>query len=568
MIGMLFTELAMVAILAAVLGIIMDRLRQPTILGYLLAGVGIGLWGILEDSNLVEMLELLGQIGVVLLLFLVGMELSAPKVKSVGKSAVVIGLGQVLFTSGVGWMIAWLLGFEMMTSIYLAVALAFSSTIIVVKLLGEMNDLQSLHGKIAVGFLLVQDIVAILALVVMSAMGSGDLSWLLLIQILIKAVVIIALVWLLSNYLIPRAVSIIAPSPELLFLSSVAWGLGVAAVMVWEPIGFSIEAGGFLAGITLANSGQHHEILARLRPLRDFFIMLFFVVLAVNLLQSEFVASWFSVAAFSIFVLIGNPLIVLVIMRQLGYKARTSFLVSITVAQISEFGLIVVALGESSGQVDRGTLGLTTLVAVITMTLSTYVIWSGPALWRYVKRWSWILEKPGIAKEALSDEVVWKDHVVLIGCDRTGNTLLKQLLRMKLPVVVMDFNPEVAKELHEKEVPVIYGDLEDVDMYGSLGLPQANMIVSTVVNNYEGTLMLLEFVRNKIRRRGLMIIVTATDLEEAKIYYEAGADYVAIPKWVNGVHLGEVISKTFKDGKMALRAGAEKEMGELLNGKS
>lgn len=561
--GMLFSELALIAMLAAVLGIVMDKLRQPTILGYLLAGLIVAGSGMMVDHSMVEVLELLGQVGVVLLLFLVGMEMSAPKIKAVGKTALAVGVGQIVFTTMVGWVIATLGGFDRTTSLYLAVALAFSSTIVVVKLLGEKNDLQSLHGKIAVGFLLVQDIAAILILVAMSAIGKGELTLALSIQILLKSLGIILVMWWLSLRVVPKLVASIAPSPELLFLSSIAWGLGLAAIMVWSPIGFTIEAGGFLAGVTLANSGQHHEILARIRPLRDFFIMLFFVLLAVNLSAGEWDFSLGTVLVLSTYVLIGNPLIVLLIMRQLGYKARTSFLVSLTVAQISEFSMILIALGESLGQVPGGILGLVTLVAVITMTASTYLIWSGPVLWRWVKPWAKWLERPHSQDTKLLTEHAWKDHVVLIGCDRTGQAILAKLRKMKVDVVVMDFNPDVVKQMEEINVPVIYGDIEDIDVYDSLGLHHAHMVISTVAN-YEATLMLLEYIRNKVNGQKLMVIVTALYAHEARVFYDGGADYVVIPKLVNGVHLGHIVSKIYDRGKEALQERAEKEIKELL----
>ena len=543
---MLFTEIALVCILAAVLGIIMDRLKQPTILGYLITGLIAAAWGIATGHQSLEVFESLGNIGVVLLLFLIGMELSAPKVKSVGKAAFLVGIGQILFTVGVGFIIAMVAGYDWLPALYLSVALAFSSTIVVVKLLGEKKELQSLHGQIAVGFLLVQDLAAIVILVTLSAFSAGSFDLASLGLVTLKGILIVVAVWALSVHIIPKVVSKLAPSPELLFLSSVAWGLGFAAFMTWKPIGFTIEAGGFLAGITLANSQQHYEILSRLRPLRDFFIMLFFVVLAIHLTQSPIEWSWLAIIGFSLFVLIGNPLIVMVIMRQLGYRSRTGFLVSLTVAQISEFSLIVIKLGQDLGHIQStGMLGMVTIIAVITMTVSTYFITYSHSHWKFLEPWLKNFEKSSAKPQRIQGGKEYTGHAVLIGCHRTGRAILKQLQHSKIETIVMDFDPHLAAELKSQDVPMVYGDLEDVEVFDTVNLDRARIIISTV-SNLQASLTLLEYLRNHNQKRNKIIIVTTEYKSEAEYLYAAGADYVNLPKLVSGTHVSHLLSRALK----------------------
>lgn len=560
---MIFTQIALITILAAGIGLLMDKLRQPTILAYLIAGLLVAYLGGVSHGEAFELLESLGSIGVVLLLFLVGMELSVPRVNAVGRAAVLVGLGQIVFTVGVGWLLAVVVGYGWLTGLFLSVALAFSSTIVIVKLLGEKKELQSLHGRVAVGFLLVQDIAAILILVVLSALGTGSLTMGLIGLLLVKGGAIVVIVWWLSTIVVPWMVDKLKMSAELLFLSSVAWGLGFAALMTWDVIGFTPEAGGFLAGMTLANSRQHYEIFSRLRPLRDFFIMLFFVVLSIELVSVPMDFSWWAVVGFSAFVLIGNPFIVILIMNYLGYRARTGFLVSLTVAQISEFSLIVIKLGEDLGQVSSGVLGLVTMVAVITMTGSTYMIMGSRALWTKMGPFLKRFERKGVRGDSTRDEKARKNHAVLLGCQRTGRSVLRQLQKMDIDVSVMDFDPEVVQILAEEGVDAVLGDMEDVDMFETIGLSEAKWIISTV-QDYASTMTLLEFVKNHNSKRGKLVVVCANYPEEAATFYEMGADYVNIPKGLSGVHVSRLLDRVIKHkDRDWLRERGEKELGQL-----
>src|SRR5690606_20271711 len=280
-----------------------------------------------------------------------------------------------------------------MEALYIAVTLTFSSTIIIVKLLSDKREIDSLHGRIAVGFLIVQDLAVVLAMMTMSALRGGAEAGLAEVglSLLWRIAVAAASMYLLMRYLLPRVVTLMARSQELLLIFAVAWGVGLAALGEWA--GFSKEAGAFLAGFSLASTSYRDAINARLTGIRDFLLLFFFIDHGANLdfstLGNEVGAS----ILLSLFVLIGNPLIVMVIMAYMGYRKRTGFLAGLTVAQISEFSIVFVAMGISLGHVDIEALGLTTLVGLVTIALSTYMILYSHPLYERLAPWLGVFER-------------------------------------------------------------------------------------------------------------------------------------------------------------------------------
>ena len=374
-----FSQISLLLVVAAASGAIVKFFKQPLLIGYLFAGFVLSALGLVGD---VEVFSGLGQIGVALLLFLVGIEMNLKELPSIGKVALLTGLGQIAFTFTVGFLISMGLGFATLASVYIAIALTFSSTIIIVKLLSEKNDLDSLYGKISVGFLLVQDLVAVLILMYLAGLGEGQLVASDYLVIGVKAIVLLGAIWGLSKKVLPTFFNkYLSKSQELLFISSIAWALGVST-FVAGPLGFTIEIGGFLAGLALSNLPEHLEIASRTRPLRDFFLTIFFLLLGTKLAIGNIGAIIIPALILSVFVLVGNPTIVLSILGLLGHKRRTSILAGLTVAQISEFSLIIVAMGATLGHLTESNVAMVVLVAVITMTASTYLILGADGVYR------------------------------------------------------------------------------------------------------------------------------------------------------------------------------------------
>ncbi len=530
-----FSQVAILLVTAASVGAFAKLLKQPLLIGYLFAGFLLATFGVVSN---IEVFSGLGQIGVTLLLFLVGLEMNLKELPSIGKVALMTGVGQILFTTGIGFALAFGLGFGILPAAYISIALAFSSTIIIVKLLSEKNDLDSLYGKISVGFLLVQDLVAVLILMYLAGLGRGDLSPTGYLLIGGKALLLLGAVWGLSKKVLPTLFNkYLANSQELLFISSIAWALGVAS-FVAGPLGFTYEIGGFLAGIALSNLPEHLEIASRTRPLRDFFLTIFFLILGTHLSIGGLGGIIVPAVIFSVFVLIGNPVIVLSILGFLGHKRRTSFLAGLTVAQISEFSLILVAMGVGLGHVSESVMAMVVVVAIVTMTISTYLILGADKVYLRLKDYLAIFEKRTPKELALIEEKELNDHVVLVGGGRTGKRLISFLNAKKWPFVLVDFNPKVFTSMTAEKVPVLFGDINDPEIADLLSLNNAKAVISTV-SNLTDNLALIETLRNKKAKP--TTIFTALTRGEAIKYYEAGVDYVVVPQTVAGEHMRHVL---------------------------
>ena len=531
---MSFAELALLLVVAAAAGVVAKTLKQPLLIGYLFAGLLLAFFGVVRDF---EAIAALGKIGVALLLFLVGLEMNVRELPTIGKVALMTGLGQIIFTSVVGYLISLALGFGVLPSIYIAVALTFSSTIIIVKLLSEKGDIGSLYGKIAVGFLLVQDFVAILILMFLAGVGRGEVSPGQFFLIGIKAIALLASVWFLSKKILPAFFDkFIASSPEILFVGSIAWALGVAA-LVGGPLGFSYEIGGFLAGLALSNLPEHLGIASKTRPLRDFFLTIFFLTLGTQLLVKNIGVVIAPAVIFSLFVLIGNPLIVLIIMGVMRYKKRTSFLASVTVAQISEFSFILMAMGLTLGHVSQAEVATVILVGVITMTISTYLILASDKIFLKLKDVLSIFERRLTHETALLEEKIYNDHIVLIGCDKMGKTLISFFKKKGLLYLVVDHNPKVFANLSAERIPVLLGDIDDPEIKALAKMDKARMVISTISNTSDN-LSILEYIRNLTRRP--LAITKATSKGDALKEYEAGASFVLLPEVIAGEYLRHI----------------------------
>ncbi|MCP5441234.1 MAG: cation:proton antiporter, partial [Chromatiaceae bacterium] len=388
-----FAQVALILGLAATGGALAQLLRQPLIVAFIAIGILLGpsAFGVVAHSTEIE---LFARLGIALLLFVVGLKLDLHVIRTVGPVALASGLGQVVFTSGIGYLIALLLGMSHVTAVYVAVALTFSSTIIIVKLLSDKREVDALHGRIAVGFLIVQDIVVVLVMIGLTAFGQAEgdtnLGWAAL-QILLKGAAMLLAVALLMRYVLPGLLRRLAHSSELLMLFAIAWA--VLGAVMGDILGFSREVGAFLAGVSIASTPYREQVAARLVSLRDFLLLFFFIELGATLDLSMLGAQLSASVVFSLFVLIGNPLIVMIIMGYMGYRKRTGFLAGLTVAQISEFSLILAALGLSLGHLGQDTVGLITLVGLITISASTYMILYSHTLYEWLAPWLSVFER-------------------------------------------------------------------------------------------------------------------------------------------------------------------------------
>ena len=541
-------ELAIIVGVAATLAMIMRMFRQPVILAYLLTGLLLGALGLRDvvDQNI---FSLFSQLGIVFLLFLVGLEINYTSLRTVGLTAIVVGVVEIIVSFLLGWGLAFLLGFSTLVGAYIALAFSFSSTIIVIKLLAEKKDLNSLYGKISIGFMLVQDLVAILILIALGGIEHGGSFGLAsIIVTLIKGIALFGFMMWIGRKLIPHAFDRVARSGELLFLMTLAWVFLVIAVV--SKLGFSLEIGGFLAGLALANSAEHYQVASKMRPLRDFFILIFFVVLGVSLTHFNLDGLAWPMIVFSLFVLIGNPLIVLVVMGAMGYRRRTSFLAGVTVAQISEFSLILVALGLRLGHIDDSIVALVTWVGVITILLSTYTILRADDIYKKIHHVLRLFERKKASEPTLAPNMTKKDYV-LIGASRIGAIILQHFPHSE--TLVIDFDPSIVERLQKRGVNAVLGDIADRELLEDLGIQQAKMVVSTSPD-LQDTLALIEYIKGFSRLPGRQagrprLIVRAEHSRDAALLYKKGVDYVIVPSLTSGHYIGEILADTRERSK-------------------
>jgi Kef-type K+ transport system membrane component KefB len=524
----IFHEIAILLLIASVVSALILRMRQPLIVAYIIVGILVGpsVFGIITVR---DELDLLAQMGISVLLFVVGLKLDLHLIRTMGPVALATGLGQVVFTSVLGFFLSLALGFTQVTALYIAVALTFSSTIIIVKLLSDKREIDSLHGRIAVGFLIVQDIVVVLVMIGLTTFGSPgspDRFWSDLAMLLLRGSAFVVSIGLLMRYVLPGLLRHLARSRELLVLFSISWAVSLA--VAGEILGFSKEIGAFIAGISLASTPYREAIGSRLVNLRDFLLLFFFLDLGAKLDMQQLGVQVAPAALLSLFVLIGNPLIVMVIMGSMGYRKRTGFLAGLTVAQISEFSLILAALGVSLGHISTEALGLITLVGLITIGISTYMILYSHPLYKRLSPWLKVFEKKVRQREDAdeSPEAGAPADVIIFGMGRFGSNLARNLTERSMNVRGIDFDSETVALRNKQGLRVCYGDAEDPEFPSVLPLSWSQWIVSTIPQ-LDINLSLLDALKHH-GYHGRKAFVSYTDYD-SEMLEKAGADLILSP---------------------------------------
>ena len=485
--GYIFYEFAALLVLAAGVGFVGLMLRQPLIVSFIAVGIVAGP-SVLDIARSDEQIDLLAELGIAVLLFLVGLKLDFNLVRTLGPVALVTGLGQVIFTTVFGFGIGLALGLDPLTAFYVAIALTFSSTIIIVKLLSDKREIDSLHGRIALGFLIVQDVVVVVAMIVLSAISvgsAGDGALTDVLAVLGYGLLMLGFVAVFIRYAANPLVDRLSQAPELLVSFAIGWAALLAAV--GHYLGFGKELGGLLAGVSLASTPYREAIAARLASLRDFLLLFFFIALGASLDMSVLGASVGPAIVLSLFVLIGNPLIVLIIMIYMGYRKRTGFLAGLTVAQISEFSLIFMAMGVTIGHVTDQALGLVTLVGLITIAASTYMITYSHQIYDRMEPLLRVFDRVTSAtprEDAPSNAD--KHDVILFGLGRYGLGIAGALREAGWNVLGVDFSPEAIRHARAGGYDVIFGDATDPEFLAHLPLGSAKWLVMAVPEHDTG----------------------------------------------------------------------------------
>ena len=473
----LLRGLGLILLAATSLMLIGRLLKVPTIVAYIVAGLLLGpVIGLLEAT---EEIHLISEIGIILLLFLVGLELSLERIKDVGGIALSAGIVQMLGSGAIVFGVALLVGFDMPAAGFLAVALAFSSTVVVVKLLEQKRELHSLYGRIAVGVLLVQDLAVILVLTflagfggpggvsvqaVLRGLGSSFLGMLLMLGIAVVA----------SRYLLPRAFGWISIAPEALFIWSLCWCF--VLVLAAGALELSPEIGAFLAGVSLAQLPYSHNLRRRVHPLMNFFIAVFFVSLGIEMELGSAAAELLPALALTAAVLISKPLVLAPWLARSGYAGTTPLLAGITLGQSSEFSFIAAALAHELGLIDEATVAVIGLVGLGSIAISSYAILYNHRLAQLLgARASPAAEAAGEA--GAHDGEPLRDHVIVVGVNALGKGIVRRLAKRGETVLAIDTD---ARKLADLPCRTLLGSVEHESVLEEANLAGARLLVSAL----------------------------------------------------------------------------------------
>jgi Kef-type K+ transport system membrane component KefB len=560
-----FWDLTILISLAAGLSLIANRLKQPLILGYIAAGIIIQVTGVL-DSHAVEGFEVFSKMGIVFLLFILGLELDWKEMNTLGTRALAIAIGQIIFTVIFGFSIAILLDYEIAQSFIIAIALTFSSTIVIVKLLSRTNELETMHGKIATRVLLIQDLVAIVILILLAAsLSDSDISpKSQLLKMLITGPLVVISLILINKYVIPRLIEFTQHDREVLFISVISLALLFAGVLSTEFIGLSTEVGALAAGIALSNRREALQIESWTKPLRDFFIPIFFVLLGFQIQVGSIAEVLVPSLIFSIYVLIGNPIVVMTLMKFLKFDSITGFKTGLTVAQISEFSLLVANMALANGTLKDADLTMLTLVGGITMTGSSYLILYSDQLYEKLKP---LLKVVKLHKEEVYNADGYsrkqlKNRIVIFGFNRMAGSLADVIKSKDKKFIVIDNDPSRLDYADKLGATTAFGDLKDETLINDLKLQDSDLIISTVPD-MTANLVLLQYVKDN--NIDVPVIVNAFHDVDAIELYKEGASFVIHPYLLVSGFLHRVV--TNKDTEASLGRAAEKDLAFLKSRK-
>ena len=548
-----FYEITALLALGALLGAVGQWLRQPLIVAFIVAGIvaGPNVLGVMSDPAQVQ---LLGELGVAVLLFLVGLKLDPGLLRTLGPVALVTGSAQVLITAVVGAGLAMAFGHSPQSAAAIGLALTFSSTIIVIKLLWDKGEVDSLHGRVALGLLIAQDLLVVVLMGVLAGMrgAGGGLAYAAL-----GGVGLLAVVLVVMRFLAHGVLSRLARSPELLVTFALAWAALLAGFA--ESFGLGKELGGLMAGVALAATPFREALASRLASVRDFLLLFFFVSLGASLDFGALDGQLLPAVALSAFVLLGKPLIVLPILTLAGYGRRTAFMAGVTLGQISEFSLILAALARQAGLLDAGAQALITVVGLVSIGLRTYLVTYSGSL--YARMEPWLARFAGDkSRRGAASEAMAPADVILFGLGRYGTFIAEGLHARGLKVLGIDFDPQMVSRWQARGLAAHYGDATDPDFGMALPLAEARWVVCAIpvhggsLTHDDPRLTLVD----ALRAQGYQgrIAVAIQQPEDMRALYARDVDLILMPMADAAAEAVDLIT-----GDMG---GAEREQRERL----
>ncbi len=552
----ILSDIGLMVVTATLLGFVAKKLRQPLLLAYVVAGITLGPLGLGLITGSEE-IRALSELGIAFLLFGAGVEISLDKLRGMGFVSTLAGVIQVALTFLLGFTVSRLLGLPQMASVFIGLIVSFSSTMIIIKILSDNRALDTLHGRLLTGILIVQDIIVILVLPFISErveLMSADAF----VGILYSGVWLIVIAFLANKFVVPKVLNFAVRSQELLFLTAVSTCF--AFMWIATQLHFSIAIGAFIAGMSLSAFTCNMEILGKIKSLRDFFATLFFVSLGMQLTSISPENYLILLGALLAIVVIAKPLISAMIYFLLGYGARVSVTTGMALGQVSEFSFIIAMLGLNLGVFTPELFSVVTIVIIFSILLTPYSFRYNNKVYYLFHRIERKITREFFSRRVIREEPKkeWKDHVVLIGCDRSGNRILPRIGKRKL--LIVDYNPDVVESLKERGYNVIFGDAYNEEVRERLFLDKAKMIISTIPD-VETTKTLIKEVKKKNKK--VIFFARAHTPHDVIELYDAGADIVVIPESLAGEKMGEYIRVAMK-GKEKLALARNKHMEHYL----
>ncbi len=545
----IFTQLGIILLITSIVALSFKRLKQPLIPAYVTAGLVIPIIaGVFNVTFSTETIWTMSEIGIAFLLFIVGLEIEIRQLKTVGLASSLGGsiISVIMFIAM--FLVALILGITPAHAAYIGLIFAFSSTMVAIKLLSDKRELGTLHGRIALGRLLTEDV---LAIVVITMLTPNNSNWFVfLFGSLFKILVIGFGSYIVAKYILPRIVKFAATNQKLLFLVAITVCFTTAIIVEW--FGLSIAIGGFIAGVILANTPFNVEIISHVKPLRDFFAILFFVSLGMEIRPAMLFSVLLPMLTLLLVFYLLKPFVGFLVVRFFGYTQSTSFLSSIALSQISEFSLIIAFIGKSLGYINNEIFSLIIAIAVVTIVISSYLIKYDRKVFKTMRP---MLDKIDIFKHRekalhyMPKEMSY--DTLLVGYNRLGYHILKKLSNTGRNVLVVDFNPEVIQHLKNRKIQCLYGDIGDIEILERVKVSNLELAISTVPELYDNKL-LIRYIRK--RNHKAIIIATAQTVEDALELYDAGADYVIVPHLLGGEYVSLLLDDFTSDMRKLIDA--------------
>ncbi|MEO6077811.1 MAG: cation:proton antiporter, partial [Candidatus Andersenbacteria bacterium] len=531
--GSLFMQLSVLLFVTVGLAFIVRLFKQPLLIAYIIAGIIAGPMFLNLLHRDAYAYQLFSQVGIVLLLFILGLNLNFKKLQNVGFVSLVTGLGQIVFTTVFGTLLLVWLKYPPMSALFLAVAMTFSSTIIIIKFLTDKKATETTYGKYTIGLMLVQDIVALIIMIGIGLVQTGNTDITSTALLAIKGFAALAVIVLFSKYVLPKILHAIADSTEFLFIFALAWCFGVASAFF--ALGFSLEIGAILAGIALSSSPYQLAIGSRIKPIRDFFLVLFFIALGSEMSIGSVESLWVPGIVLSVFILVGNPIILYTLFRILRFTRKNSFLAGLTAAQVSEFGFVILFIGKQSGYISGNELPVFTFVALTTIFASSYLITYNEQVYKKIQP-VFRLFGPDKIRQAARSKATYEAWV--IGYHRIGKKVVAALKEKKIAVAVIDYNPSSIEQLHAEKIPAFFGDISDAEFLADVPITKSELIILTIPS-VDDQVHLMNYVRAE--NPEMLVVANAYYDVDAEALYTAGADYVMMPHAIGADWIASIL---------------------------